>query len=79
MLTLDKGAATMHPQLAIKVNCTVYDPAPCALCGEWIEVQPGPGIYPLDAWEPVCEDCGAVHAPELQRVLRTALPLIEGV
>ena len=63
----------MQPQLVIKVNRTVYDPAPCALCGEWVDVHPGPGIYPLDAWVPVCEDCAAVHAPELQRVLRAAL------
>lgn len=68
----------MQPQLVIKVNRIVYDPAPCALCGEWIDVQKGPGMYPLASWEPVCEDCAAVHAPELQRVLEQALPLVEG-
>lgn len=60
----------MQPQLVIKVNRTVWEPVPCALCGEEVDVHQGLGIYPLNAWEPICRDCAGIHAPELLQVLQ---------
>lgn len=56
------------PELVIWLNrCWTWDP--CALCGEGVDVRPGPRLFLRESGKPVCLDCAGVHAPELVRLL----------
>ena len=43
--------------------------AACAICGDEIDVLPGPRLFLRDGGKPVCLDCAGVQAPELVRLL----------
>ena len=55
-------------ELSIYLNrCWTW--AACGICGDEIDVLPGPQLYRQDDDEPVCLDCAAFHAPELVQLL----------
>ena len=58
--------------LAIQLNnCATKEP--CALCQRIIGTQVGPVMFVMGTWDPVCEDCGKEHAPDLLLALCRSL------
>lgn len=62
---------------AIKVNNYDWYVEGCGICGELVNVEPGPGLYMLESWTPICVDCGRVQAPELIKILSIASAVID--
>jgi len=58
----------MPYELSIQLN-RCWTLAACAICGDEIDVLPGPRLYLRGSDAAVCLDCAGVHAPELVQLL----------
>ncbi len=69
--------------LAIKLTPQAVA-APCALCGATVPARIGPQLFLAASFDPVCDTCGGIFAPELSSMLDSwwrrvnSIPLDDG-
>ncbi len=69
--------------LAIKLTLQAVA-APCALCGATVPARIGPQLFLAASFDPVCDTCCGIYAPELDMMLNwwwsrvNSVPLDDG-